>query len=51
MTQDPPWQELVAKDLHENEWRFRHIFRGLYYIYSVVNLYKMHYFSYATAAT
>ncbi|XP_009379878.2 auxin response factor 7 [Musa acuminata AAA Group] len=28
MTQDPPWQELVAKDLHENEWRFRHIFRG-----------------------
>ncbi|RRT65369.1 hypothetical protein BHE74_00009597, partial [Ensete ventricosum] len=36
MTQDPPWQELVAKDLHQNDWRFRHIFRGLYYIYSVV---------------
>ncbi|XP_074573222.1 auxin response factor 7-like [Curcuma longa] len=28
MSQDPPWQELVAKDLHGNEWRFRHIFRG-----------------------
>ncbi|KAJ8458377.1 hypothetical protein OPV22_031303 [Ensete ventricosum] len=28
MTQNPPWQELVTKDLHENEWRFRHIFRG-----------------------
>ncbi|CAL9093661.1 auxin response factor 7-like isoform X2 [Musa acuminata AAA Group] len=28
MTQDPPCQELVAKDLHRNEWRFRHIFRG-----------------------
>ncbi|KAL3655095.1 Auxin response factor 2B [Castilleja foliolosa] len=24
----PPTQELVAKDLHENEWRFKHIFRG-----------------------
>ncbi|PUZ76116.1 hypothetical protein GQ55_1G264300 [Panicum hallii var. hallii] len=28
MTQNPPWQELVAKDLHGNEWHFRHIFRG-----------------------
>lgn len=28
MTQNPPWQELVAKDLHANEWHFRHIFRG-----------------------
>ncbi|XP_072950604.1 auxin response factor 7-like [Typha angustifolia] len=28
MTQHPPWQELVAKDLHRNEWHFRHIFRG-----------------------
>ncbi|RLN09530.1 auxin response factor 7 [Panicum miliaceum] len=27
MTQNPPWQELVAKDLHGNEWHFRHIFR------------------------
>ncbi|CAH8353923.1 unnamed protein product [Eruca vesicaria subsp. sativa] len=24
----PPNQELVAKDLHANEWRFIHIFRG-----------------------
>ncbi|KAG7976861.1 hypothetical protein I3843_05G001600 [Carya illinoinensis] len=28
MTQQPPWQELVATDLHGNEWHFRHIFRG-----------------------
>ncbi|KAG0480881.1 hypothetical protein HPP92_011739 [Vanilla planifolia] len=26
--QQPPSQELVAKDLHGVEWRFRHIFRG-----------------------
>ncbi|XP_073150557.1 auxin response factor 6-like [Henckelia pumila] len=24
----PPAQELVARDLHNNEWKFRHIFRG-----------------------
>lgn len=29
MSQNPPWQELVAKDLHANEWHFRHIFRGV----------------------
>ncbi|KZV46474.1 auxin response factor 2, partial [Dorcoceras hygrometricum] len=28
MTKQPPIQELVAKDLHGIEWRFRHIFRG-----------------------
>nr|QGJ03859.1 ARF2.1 [Eucommia ulmoides] len=28
MSRQPPTQELVAKDLHNNEWRFRHIFRG-----------------------
>ncbi|WOL01576.1 auxin response factor 7 [Canna indica] len=28
MSQSPPSQELVAKDLHGNEWHFRHIFRG-----------------------
>lgn len=28
MSQQPPWQELVAADLHGNEWHFRHIFRG-----------------------
>ncbi|KAL0354982.1 UNVERIFIED_CONTAM: Auxin response factor 2A [Sesamum radiatum] len=27
MSRQPPTQELVAKDLHGNEWRFRHIFR------------------------
>nr|GEU81854.1 auxin response factor 1 [Tanacetum cinerariifolium] len=28
MSQQPPWQELIASDLHGNEWHFRHIFRG-----------------------
>ncbi|KAH9684561.1 auxin response factor 1 [Citrus sinensis] len=28
MSRQPPWQELVATDLHGNEWNFRHIFRG-----------------------
>ncbi|KAL8252188.1 hypothetical protein R6Q59_035881 [Mikania micrantha] len=28
MSRQPPTQDLEAKDLHGNEWRFRHIFRG-----------------------
>uniref|UniRef100_M8CTG9 Auxin response factor n=1 Tax=Aegilops tauschii TaxID=37682 RepID=M8CTG9_AEGTA len=28
MSQNPPCQELVAKDLHGTDWHFRHIFRG-----------------------
>ncbi|XP_031497735.1 auxin response factor 2B-like isoform X2 [Nymphaea colorata] len=28
MSQQPPTQELVAKDLHGTSWHFRHIFRG-----------------------
>ncbi|OVA15091.1 AUX/IAA protein [Macleaya cordata] len=28
MSQQPPSQELVARDLHGVEWRFRHIYRG-----------------------
>lgn len=28
MTQQTPTQELIAKDLHGYEWRFKHIFRG-----------------------
>nr|ADJ96372.1 auxin response factor 6-1 [Solanum lycopersicum] len=27
-SQQPPCQELIAKDLHGNEWKLRHIFRG-----------------------
>ncbi|KAL6643767.1 hypothetical protein ACP70R_018533 [Stipagrostis hirtigluma subsp. patula] len=26
-SQQPPVQELIARDLHDNEWKFRHIFR------------------------
>jgi hypothetical protein len=25
----PPAQELVARDLHDNTWTFRHIYRGM----------------------
>lgn len=32
MSRQPPTQELVAKDLHGNEWRFKHIFRGKFAI-------------------
>ncbi|KAF5206726.1 Auxin response factor, partial [Thalictrum thalictroides] len=28
MSHQPPTQELIAKDLHGIEWRFRHIYRG-----------------------
>nr|ARR29289.1 auxin response factor 2 [Cyrtomium guizhouense] len=28
MSQDPPTQNLVAKDLHGHEWSFRHTYRG-----------------------
>ncbi|GMH10921.1 hypothetical protein Nepgr_012762 [Nepenthes gracilis] len=27
-SQQPPYQELIARDLHDNEWKFRHTFRG-----------------------
>jgi hypothetical protein len=26
----PPAQELMARDLHDNEWTFRHIYRGMF---------------------
>ena len=26
----PPAQELQARDIHDNVWTFRHIFRGVY---------------------
>lgn len=28
MSQQTPTQELIARDLHGNEWQFKHIFRG-----------------------
>ncbi|GMN54543.1 hypothetical protein TIFTF001_023671 [Ficus carica] len=36
-SQQPPAQELIARDLHDNEWKFRHIFRGKVF-FSVQNL-------------
>jgi len=35
MSQPLPTQEILAIDLHSNQWRFRHIYRGnnsFYYI-------------------
>ena len=32
----PPFQELVVRDLHDNTWTFRHIYRGKH----TVELYK-----------
>lgn len=27
-TMQPPTQELLVRDLHDNTWTFRHIYRG-----------------------
>jgi len=35
-TQTPPAQELVARDLHDQDWHFRHIYRGkstIFFVY------------------
>jgi hypothetical protein len=32
----PPAQELIARELHDNEWKFRHIFRGSFLKYAFV---------------
>ena len=34
----PPAQELVARDLHENLWTFRHIYRGMFHLVSTLDL-------------
>jgi len=36
MTQVTPTQELVAKDLHGSEWKFKHIFRGSTFVQFLV---------------
>lgn len=36
MSQPIPTQELIAKDLHDVEWHFKHIFRGNSFVYSVL---------------
>jgi len=35
-SQQPPAQELIARDLHDVEWKFRHIFRGKSLCYFVI---------------
>lgn len=46
----PPTQELVVRDLHENTWTFRHIYRGeftfpflllCYYLLFLINVEKL----------
>lgn len=32
----PPAQELVARDLHDNVWTFRHIYRGIVSVFSSI---------------
>ena len=34
----PPAQELVARDLHDNGWTFRHIYRGITVLLVIVLL-------------
>lgn len=29
----PPAQELVARDLHDTVWTFRHIYRGMFFVW------------------
>ena len=37
----PPTQELVVRDLHDNTWTFRHIYRGKHaVVYTSETLYK-----------
>jgi hypothetical protein len=36
MSMPMPTQELVTKDLHGAEWRFKHIYRGMHNIYSSI---------------
>ncbi|KAK4765503.1 hypothetical protein SAY86_026593 [Trapa natans] len=43
MSKQPPNQELVAKDLHGTEWRFRHIFRGAWHAISTGTLFTVYY--------
>lgn len=37
-TQTPPAQELKARDLHDQEWHFRHIYRGIIASYFIIYL-------------
>ena len=32
----PPAQELVARDLHDNVWTFRHIYRGRFDVAAIL---------------
>lgn len=47
----PPTQELVVRDLHENTWTFRHIYRGedSYYIFILEFFLSVIYFVCLTA--
>lgn len=33
----PPAQEIVARDLHNNVWTFRHIYRGNFFLAFLVS--------------
>lgn len=38
-TIQPPTQELVVRDLHDNTWTFRHIYRGVYAFLAFESIY------------
>jgi hypothetical protein len=40
----PPAQELVARDLHDSPWTFRHIYRGMdLFSTFILSLFPFHY--------
>jgi len=48
-SQQPPAQELIARDLHDVEWKFRHIFRGKVLFLCCFNSYYLAF--YGTSST
>lgn len=37
----PPTQELIVRDLHDNTWTFRHIYRGEHLIFGLPRIKKV----------
>lgn len=45
----PPTQELVVRDLHDNTWTFRHIYRGIIILHaSTLSLEKVRFCSFSS---
>lgn len=37
----PPAQEIVARDLHDSVWTFRHIYRGISHSTTMLSIYSL----------